>query len=225
MALVDRNRQIPGSLKFYQPETRWSPSPWSSFNSIVDQVIAHRQANPWLTREKNRSIDRGAVEAEVDEFNSAICRQMGWNEFIVEGGASANPTPFPLSPHNLGRNVRQVAAGGAVLVEWIREGAEAVPAELATKRAAVCAACSLNEKGDWTAWFTTPISEAIRQELSRRKSMNLSTPFDAQLKVCGACLCPLPLKVHLSIDRILSKLPQESFNDLAPNCWIRSEKP
>jgi hypothetical protein len=129
-------------------------------------------------------------------------------------------TPFQRS---LPSRLKSVAAGGSVLVEWLRDGAEAVPKELATKRAAVCAECPKNGKGDFTRWFTVPVSEAIHAEIERKNQMRLSTPFDDRIEVCEACLCPLKLKVHMPINRIRDNLPAESHRDLDPSCWIPRE--
>lgn len=115
-----------------------------------------------------------------------------------------------------------------MLVEWLASGAEAVPQEQATGRGQVCAGCSLNEPGDLSNFFTRAASEAIRKALNTRREWKLETALDKKLGVCGACLCPLKLKVHLPIDRILAKILPESLDYIranAPGCWLLKETP
>jgi hypothetical protein len=111
-----------------------------------------------------------------------------------------------------------------VLVEWLASGAEAVPQEKANARAAVCAKCPMNEKGDLLRFFTKPVSEAIRHALSLRSEWKLETPDDFRLGVCTACDCPMRLKVHIPIERIREKLKPEIKSRLHPDCWIPKEQ-
>lgn len=226
--LKERFKQIPGGLKFYQPETKWQPRPWASFDEIVNSLVNHRKANPFLSQKHGWSTDPGVVSAEVDAFNARICQQMGWADYITNdaGGAAAQP-PFP-SPHQppppgLSSRLKSVAAGGELLVEWIRNGAEAVPAEQAARRAEVCSTCQYNDKGDWTRYFTVPASNAIRAEVNKRREWKLETPQDDQLQVCEICSCPLKLKVHVPIKDVLGHIMAEVRAQLPDWCWIRKE--
>jgi hypothetical protein len=222
MPLKNRQMQIPGGMFFYVPATKFKTRPNSSFQSIVDQVLQYRRGNPGLAARYGWSTDPKTVENEVDAFVTGVCKAMSWTDYITEGGGPA-ALPFPVAPQGQLQRLRNVAVGGSVLLDWLMDGAEAVPAALANARAQTCAACPLNEKGDWTSIFTEPVSAAIRSALQRRKQMNLSTPDDANLGVCAACSCPLALKVHLPLARILAKLQDGPKAALAPNCWIRVE--
>jgi len=217
--LKDRNRQIPGGLKYWQPETKWAPVPWSSFQSIVDQLIAHRKGNPSLLAKHGWQTDRESVTEQVDDYNARLCQQMGWSGFIMEGSAAAPDVPF----QHLRSKLRNVAGGNSTLVEWIDDGAQAVPIEKAIARAQVCKDCPQNGKGDFTRWFTVPVSEAIRFELNRRREMKLETPLDDYLGVCEACSCPLKLKIHVPIDLIRERIQPEAMAALDPRCWIPKE--
>lgn len=216
MQLRNRQKQIPNGLFFYEPMTKWR-SAGGSFSSIVDQLIAHRIANPWL----NKPTERPAVENEVDIFNAKVCEANGWTDYIVGGDPSP---PFHLPPPSLGQRLANVAAGAEVLIEWIESGAQAVPAEKAAARAAVCAVCPMNQKGDLMAYFTKPVAEAIRRALSQRSDWNLTTPDDFRLGVCTGCDCPMRLKVHMPIERIRSKLKPEVQARLHATCWIPKEQ-
>jgi hypothetical protein len=221
--LKDRNRQTPGGMFFYQPQTKWKSPDWASFTSIVDNLISHRNGNKWL----NLPTDRPTVENEVDSFVAEVCAKMGWTDYIVSAPGQGDPVvPFlPPLPH-LPSRLQNVAGGASLLVEWLSDGAEAVPEPVSTARAMTCAAmndgkpCPFNEAGDFTRFFTVPLSEAIRKEVERRKEMKLSTPYDDKLGVCSVCSCPLKLKVHVPLDLIVSRMRPEIRANLHPGCWI-----
>ena len=230
--LKSRQSQIPNGFIFFQPETQWKPPPFASFQTIVDSLISHRKGNPYLVQKHGWSTDPVAVANEVDEFNAKVCQHMGWNDYVDAGAGGAPTVPFPLlNPPSLSGRLNQLVAGGKTLVKWVTRKEEAVPANLAEDRARICCnpnadgkPCPLNTKGDWTAFFTVPVSNAIRAAVEDRARMNLTTPYDDQLGVCDGCNCPLKLKVHMGIDSILADMPQESFDALVPGCWIRAEK-
>jgi hypothetical protein len=114
-------------------------------------------------------------------------------------------------------------AGSEALVEWITSGAEAVPQAQAERRAGRCVVCPLNGRGDWSRWFTVPVSNAIRAALRHRSEFKLQTSFDAQLGVCEACSCPNGLKVWVPKEKFYPHMTEESKAALDPNCWIREE--
>lgn len=219
-----KNRQISrpgGGLSFYQPETKWSPRANSSFQGIVEALIAHRRGNPYLTQQHGWSTDRAAVEDEVDAFNAAICEQMGWTDYIMAAGGQPAQAPFArLQSPPILHHVKNVVAGSETLVDWIKSGAEAVDPTLAEKRAITCATCPKNESGDLLRWFTKPAAAAIKAAVESRKGMNLSTTMDDKLGVCSACGCELHLKVHLPLERIKTGMSAETMAALDERCWI-----
>ena len=223
LRLRDRNKQIPNGLKFYDPATRYTARPYSSISVITNECISARRANPGATAKYSLSTDPEEVANEVDFYNAQVCLKNNWMDYI-SGGVDANDAaPFIRSRSNLtpSQKLGSVAAGSETLIDWIKSGAEAVPSELAEKRGAVCVECPENAKGDWTRWFTVPISEAIRHALEQRRGMNLSTSHDDKLSCCQVCLCPLKLKIHVPLDDILKKMPAEVQAALPENCWIR----
>lgn len=223
MPLKNRSIQIPNGFSYIQPETAWVPLRFSSFNSVVDQVIAHRLANPHLIHKNGWSTDRGTVEIEVDNYNTKVCQQMGWTDFIEGGGPAPIPFRQPGQLRPLLASLRNVAGGSAAIVEFIASRQEAVPDELANQRAATCAACPLNTKGNWLSLFTVPVANAIRIRLQERTNMKLSTPQDAQLGVCEACECPIPLMIHFPLETKLNHMSERAKSSLHPGCWVLSE--
>jgi hypothetical protein len=220
--LKDRNKFIPNGFVFYQPETGWQPQRMQSFETIVGAIIAHRNANAWLRDKNGWPTDHDAVADELDRFNTKICQQMGWTSYISEGTDTSPPPPMPL-PQRLLRKGANVAAGAEILVDWILDGAEAVPSQQSTARALVCTTCEKNGKGDLLSIFTRPAAEAIRRTVQRKNAMNLTTIHDDALGVCTVCDCPLQLKVHLKIEAIAAKLSPAVQSELPEWCWIRKE--
>jgi len=222
--LLDRNKFIPGGFQYYQPETGWKSPRMASFETIVSAIIAHRQANSWLIEKNKWSVDPETVRDELDAYNTKICQQMGWNSYISgAGGPSLPPNPQLPRSQQIARRVGNVVAGAETLVDWIKDGSEAVSPEQSAQRAEVCVACPKNNPGDLLSFFTRPAAEAIRRTIEKKNEMNLSTPSDDKLGVCDACDCPLKLKVHLPITFIRPRISQAVKSELDPACWMLKE--
>lgn len=221
MPLKERFKQIPQGLQFLQPETQWKPRPWASFDEIVNSLISHRQGNPSLLA-KGWSTDRKTVESEVDAYNTAICKAMGWTDYIVEGGGAA-ATPFPAqSPQrSLLERSRQLAAGAGVQIDFIKSREEAVPAETAAVRAKICVDCQFNVKGGLETFFTKPASEAVRRGLELARGWKLSIPQSEMVNICDVCLCPLKLKIWIPLSFIQARMPAEVGAAMPDWCWIK----
>ena len=218
MPLLDRKRQIPNGLRFYLPATRWQSTPWSSFDHICTDLLNHLKGNPTVAQKLGWPLDLSYIEQQVDEFNTRLCQQMGWKDFIVADGGATVSVPFTIP-----QKLRNVAAGGELLVEWLESDQKPVPIKVAEKRASICSTCPSNGKGDWTRYFTVPMASKIKSEIERRNNMKLSTSHDSKLNVCEVCLCPLKLKVHSPLSLILSKIPGEVKSRLPGHCWILNE--
>ena len=217
--LKSRERFPPGGFAWYHPETRWSAPANVSFESVVQAIIAHRKANPHLMQQHGWSVDPESVRNQLDDSNARRCAMLGYTDYYYEGPGDPAPNPNTPLPTNL-QKLGSVVGGSSTLVEWLASGAEAVSSELANKRAAICAECPQNGKGDFTRYFTVPVSEAIRHEINRRSEWKLQTPHDEKLSVCEACLCPLKLKVHVPLANILPHMDEATKARLDPRCWI-----
>ena len=227
--LRDRSVLPPGGLRYYQPETNWFPTPHASFEDTVNQIIAHRQKNPHLAARHGWSTSRDAVAVELDVFNTKVCMEMNWKQYV----ASDNPPEAPPTVHPGGFTdtqisgslsaVKRLAAGAALLMDWEESGQPPVEPALAESRAVVCVTCPLNSKEELSAWFTLPLSSAIKSRLARLHAMNLTTPYDEKLNVCSACLCPLRLKIWTPVELIRKRLKPEVMAALHPKCWILPE--
>ncbi len=229
MSELSRSQFPPGGWQFTQPQTRWNaPTPISStFDQTVNLIIAHRMKNPAITVKHNLSTDPVMVGVELENFNRA---RLGMEAL---GAASPKPLPPAAMPQMSGGVVAAVAAakklgaGAAILLEWELSGEAPVPAELAEKRAAVCAGmpCPKNDPASkLEAIFTVPVSEQIKGRLERLHALNLKTSQDEKLQVCSACLCPLKLKVHTPLHLVRKRLKDWMRAEWAPHCWILTEK-
>lgn len=193
-----------------------SPTAWT-FGQAVQMIIKMRRANPAVTNQHKLATSPDIVSQELIDYTN---RRLG------------NPTPSlpKFSPPPISRQVagavadiKKLAQGAALLLEWQESGVAPVPSPQSTARAAVCLKCVKNSKAELTAWFTLPVSERIRAQLSRLNQMNLATPHDDALGVCSACLCPLKLKVHTPLELIQKRMNDKAKAELDASCWILNE--
>lgn len=230
--LKDRKKAPAGGLQFTQAETGWdlakaNPAAQWDFNLAVREMIRHRVANPRF----NLATNPDAVANELDTTNAMRMMTIKGAQGFVTTSAGASPT-FPKSAALAAiidraaagaGHAHKLASGAAVLLEWLGDGGKPCPQEEAEARAAICAGCKWNEKGDWTRWFTLPVSNGIRRELERKNQMGLKTTQDDKLHICTICSCPLQLKVNTPMPYIQAHMPQAVTDDLrqnAPWCWI-----
>lgn len=220
MKLKDLNKQIPGGLVYYIPVLKWRSQPWDSFDVIVANALSAMQANAHLAKSQGWTLTHEWVAAQVENFNAQWCAKNGWNDYVMADGGPSFPAPFR-QPGLLQSLKRSVVGVRTIADMFGSEGP--TTADVAEKRAAVCATCPLNDKGDWTRFFTVPASNSIREALSVFEGTKLTTSFDSELKICTGCGCPCKLKVFARIDHILRHMPSETKAALDPRCWVLSE--
>jgi len=224
--LKSRMNCPPNGFQYRQPETGWHTQAWD-FNSVVVAVVNHRRANSRHSLNANPE----QVAEDVDVQNAARCLAMTGAEAFVAMAPVGDPQPPKISKlrklsavaAEFVGNGKQIKAGVQLLFDWLGDGAVTVPSPLAAERAKVCGLCHLNQNGDWTAYFTGPISERIRTTLEMRKEMKIQTSFDDSLGVCKACACPLKLKIHVPVEFIKAHASAAMKADLAPGCWMTAE--
>lgn len=242
--LKSRTQCPVGGFQFFQPETGFDlvkvcPLGQWNFTEAVKCIIAHRVANPRF----NLPTDWDTVANTLDTTNALRMQSIpGAGIYIISDASPVYEPPKTFPPQTLSQLaaagagvVSKMAGGFGVIVDFIGEGGNPVSPELATQRAAVCATprilpdgtkterCPFNDQGDWTRYFTVPVSETIRKQLAKRIERGLSTRYDRELNVCEICSCPLKLKVHVPQDYIDQRMPAAVKKDLqesAPWCWI-----
>lgn len=248
--LKDRDRQIPSGLKYREAITGWRARPYSSFGSIVSDLIELRTANPHLSAKHGWSIDYETVANEVDAFNAKICEKMGWRDYITDGDPSSEAggaaVPFrrrkervpiggenseSLSAHRNNQSgegavvagVRNVVAGIALVADWLGDELIPVDKETATNRAHVCVSCPQNQDPNFLEKITGLAAEELRALIGVRSQMELRTQYDNKLHECKACGCSLKLKVWASIGHIRANMRESVKEQLPDFCWILHE--
>ncbi len=222
MRLKSRAAHPPGGFRYTIAQTNWSISPWISFDAAVQQIIAHRRANPYQAQVNGWSLDPQTVADELDAFNAKVCQEMGWTQYIGPGDP---PKSKPLS--QLSQSFKSVVAGAKTIDEWDIEGGRLVPQELANSRAAICEPCSENGSAVLTDWFTGPAAELIQKKLEARNNLKIYTNSDPLLGTCKCCKCPLKLAVHIPIEIKLAKIRPEDKEEMKqknPKCWVVVEE-
>lgn len=231
--LVSRDKQLPGGFQYRDVTLNYHARPWSSFNQIVNGLIAARVANPVLTQRNGWSTNYSDVANEVDFYEAKLAQAQGWKDYYVpDGGPATSPFSFqsPSMAQQIAQNVgdavagvKKLASGAALLFEWEDSGKSPVDEALANQRALVCVTCPKNTPQHLSRYFTQPIATMLRQKLARLHAMNLRTDQDEKLGICSACWCPLKLKVWTPFNLIQKHLKPEVRADLHPSCWILSE--
>lgn len=213
--LKSRTECPPGGFMFFEAQTGKHFIGWG-FDPLVMEIYNHRAGNPRF----NLSLDFDTIRNELDQANAArVLSIPGAEGYVLVDEES--PPPKPLAPR-FGKNAARVAGGVVALAEWSISG-KVVKPELSEARAKICASCVMNKPGDLTDWFTEAGVKLVQAELQIRNKRQLTTSFDDQLNMCDACWCPTKLKVHCPLTIIKKHLKPEVANELAPNCWIRSE--
>ncbi len=223
--LKDRDRFPPGAYQFVIPEVGMKKPLEGSFRFVVGEIIKIRRANPFLAEKFAWSTNWDTVSNELEAYTVARCRAHGWNEWLVEDEA-----PFIAAHADDGSKknkwgdavgVRRIAAGIAILIDWLGAGGVPVAQDLSQRRAGVCSTCPKNDpKGDWKSFFTAPVAEKIRVQIEMKNDLRLKTAHDEKLGICMGCDCPLTLKVHTPLDHILAHTSDGVRARLDPRCWV-----
>lgn len=219
---MNLNETPPGGWQWYQSQTGWHmPTPVGlTHDQAVNILIKHRKANLAIVQKHKLPLDFASVSRELVQFQQA--------RGALPRSPDPKPSPSPSQPHLAGAvavvvgKIKKLASGAAVLMDWEESGLPPEPAEVSGARAAVCVTCPKNDREGFTKYFTGPIAENIRARLGRLHAMNLTTPVDAQLGTCSACICELKLKVHTPASLIVKHLKPEVRADLNqdnPRCW------
>lgn len=119
--------------------------------------------------------------------------------------------------------IRNDAAGAAILAEWVGAGGEPVSYGLANSRAMVCEQCPMNRPAKWWETAKDSIAETIKKMLEVKNQMSLSVHNENKVGMCVACGCSIPLKVWVKMQHILPHTSQEVMDKLPRHCWIKTE--
>ena len=209
-----------GGWQWTQPQTKWKldrTTKPSSISVTLDQAAEllqkHRMQNPQF----NLPTAFSDVKEEIIQYNR------------VRLGIPAPPGPKLEPQHAKGAagvagHLGKTASGIKLLTQWLGDGLNPVPRQLAEKRALICATCPQNQEGNLWQRMDALAAHELRSLISAKKNMKLETPKDYALKTCQACDCWLPLKVWSPLKHILNNTSDSVRKDLDVSCWILSEE-
>lgn len=228
--LKSRNNHPPGGFFYRQSETSWESSKWRSFDHVVSEIIAHREANK--TRFPELPRDRETVAAELENQMTERLRSMpGGADYLMNSpeGPPLNPLRSrrpPASPVGVVANVvaavKTATVGIATWLEFF--GAGPVENAVAEKRAAVCAGCEFNVPAEGPNKLSETVAAELALVLGAMHEQQLTTSLDEKLNLCGLCLCPLKSKVFAPND-VVQKNTNPALRKLLPkHCWILAEQ-
>jgi hypothetical protein len=231
-----KNKQngIPHDWQVLHPEAGMErPYRYPSFDGCVTWEIRFRKGNPDLCARFGWTTDVEEVERYVEEQNVQRMIANGWNDFIEFDGESPPKTSRqPVLPHALAAvagHLDKIGSAKNLMVQWLGDGLEPVPIELAEKRAAICAGCPKNSKNNGeteeTLWqrFTNVAANQIKGLINIKNNIHLQTTRDKELGHCEGCDCVLNLKIHAPVKHIEANTHHSVWPNLAPNCWLFSE--
>lgn len=228
MPLKNYHDVVPYGFVYFQAETGWTSPQFIGFTQAVQEIIKHRKANTRF----NLATDEATVGRELEIYTEARLRSMpGGDQWLAAGPAESPPANF--LPRRLPRQrspdaagganppVKKVVAGIALISDWLGSGLKPVEQAVADRRASICARCILNQKP--VEPITSVMADGLHLLMEAKAHMKLSTPHDALLETCTACLCRNSLKVWTPTEHVKAHTTPEIFAALADPCWIRDE--
>lgn len=124
---------------------------------------------------------------------------------------------------NLLDQVRHMARGAAILLEWTIDGI-VVEQQQAQKRADVCTGRLSGEKcpNNVHYEFNEQVGNAVRRVVALKNRLKLRVHGEKQLLACSACGgCALKAKVWKELSSILPDDDERAKLD--PKCWLLTE--
>lgn len=232
MKMKSRREFPPGGWAYTEPRVPgWSAPSHSSFDVVVNAIIALRKGNRWLITEHKLSTDLDTVSNEVDEYNAKRMVSMGYDHFVQDANVGVlQAAPFQRPQHpSLHRAVatsavKRVTAGVGTLKEWWGDGLKSVDGHIAENRASICETCPLNRDPNWIEKLIAAAAEKAKQFLEVKRALQLRTRFDDKLHFCDGCGCGIETKIWVPINVIRKTMIPEIKQALDPRCWQLHEK-
>lgn len=119
--------------------------------------------------------------------------------------------------------IRNDAAGAAILKDWLGDGGAPVAPVVAEARAMVCVNCPENRAPYWWEKAKNSIADAIRAHLVVKQQSGLRVSHEDEIHMCRVCGCCLRLKVWVPIEHIKEHTTPETLAKLPSHCWLLKE--
>jgi hypothetical protein len=188
--LTNRANVPPDFFRFTHPETGFR-SEGRDWWSWQDSVRAHRVAN-------------NLPPLTPDQVDDQLCKTLP-PEWCSH---SENERPWVETRLSLG----DVLRGTLAYLKLVLTGT--VPQEESNRRAKICASCYLNVNAQGCG-ACSQLANMVVGEVAAKK-----TDYDASLKACAACRCPLKSLVHFPISILEQADPNdEKQSAFTPFCW------
>ena len=202
---------------YHQPQIGWSaPTPTSTtFDSTVHLIIKMRRQNPAICVRHRLATDVTSVANELEAYTRM---RLG----IPALAPPALPSPMPSVGSVPVDDIKKIASGAAILIEWDKSNQPPVHSVLADSRALICAACPKNDVAKLEHWRMVPVAGALQSRTARITDMNLKTPSDAKLGLCDALFVPTEKLVHAPLAIINSRVKNREL--LHNRCWLLTER-
>lgn len=223
---IPREGQSTGCFEWYEAETGGTFAS-DSFDGTREWIIAHRKANPRFSK----PTDGATVEAEMmARYDARLRSQYGERAKQWLMGPASPPTPPAFSWPALrsrpglaavGSGSSKIKSGVATLIAWIGSGLKPVDQATANARATICATCEKNVQLEGIQKAIGTMGDILHSIMQAKSELKLTTPHDAQLHQCSACLCVCSTKVWTPTDHIKKGMTPEVQAALAAKCWIR----
>ncbi len=185
----------PGGWYYKDPETgrEFRPVAW---NDMLPEIQAHRRAN-------NLPIST-ALREQVEE---QVCKHVP-PEWC--GNAQVQGRVEPLT-------FQQVLSGTAVLIDWMKSGANIVSQNEADERSRTCAHCHYNSGISGCS----NCSMGKVRELVGRIVGPRTTQGDSMIQACKICGCSLKAKVWIPLDILQRHMTAEQNSAFPEWCWCK----
>lgn len=207
---------------FRESATGWQVSQPKGivFTQAVNQIIAHRLANPGPLAGK--ATDPESVAEELDAF---ICAYLGnadrWCKVEESPLPKAQAPARPGHPKSvlarLAAAIELYSDGAKALIEWFGVGGVPVADAVAEKRADLCRGCWKHKSRDP---LTAPAAEIVLRAERVMQSAEMELPGEP-LGSCGVCGCHLPLKVW--VPRAQVEATRDPGHQYPGHCWVNGD--
>lgn len=225
--LKNRNKGIPHDFQILHPEAGMTkPFKWPSFTGCVEFEFKFRKGNPALCKKYEWTLDRNEIETYVENQQVQRLLAGGFTDFLMmEGGPpkrrGQHALPGVLAA--VAGHLNKLGAGKDLIVQWLGDGLMPVSVAIAIDRASVCVKCPKNQEGNLWQRLTSKAAKQLTTLVNIKNDLKLKTPHDDKLKVCVACDCWLPLKVHTPIEHIEANTSEDVWQSLDKGCWLFTE--
>lgn len=187
----------PGGWKYRQPQTGFVAS-GDSLHKLVANVVAHRIYKGLEPQSEN------LVRIDVER---QICDALGTHDCQPDSFGD----PWVPQPERARLTLSDVLNFSAAMLNWIREGRELAPIELAQRRRKVCLECPLNQS--FSGCKCAKLYEMVAKIVPPERRFG-------DLHGCMACGCALQAKVNLP-DEILDRAESGREISWPAYCWRR----